>query len=168
MFIMAFLCLPLAGFGQDSSIDDFYEKYKDNEKVTSINLTGDLINFVFSSSEEYGEMASKISKLRVLIMEEGTTVNSKDYKQFIKNIKREKFSELIQFKDGGSAIDLHLKEDGDIITNVLITVKGDDGFVLLSLEGLLKFSDLNDLDLNIEGGEYLKQLPDKKKKINRA
>lgn len=168
-FSMVILCLPLSIFCQPKSIEQFYNKYKGMEEVTSINLSGQLINMVFTSADpETGELASKISQVRLLIVEEGAVVKGKDYKQFLKNVKKDDFEELIRFKDGGDAIDFHLKEESGTITNVLITVRGDDGFVLLSLEGLFKFSDLNDFNLDIEGAEYLKRLPEKKKEIDRA
>ncbi len=139
------------------------------EEVTSINLTGSLINFVFTSADpETGELASKISKVRLLLVEEGGIIDSKDYKQFIKSVKKDNFEELIRLKDGGDAVDFHLREDGDTITDILITVRGEDGFVLLSLEGLFKFSDLNDFNLDIEGAEHLKKLPENKKNLKRA
>jgi uncharacterized protein DUF4252 len=169
IFGLAILCLPLSIFGQAKSIENFYEKYKGNEEVTSINVSGELLNFVFTSTDsETEQLTSKISKLRVLIVEEKSIVKQSDYKQFIKNVKKEKFEELIRFKEGGDAVDFHLREQGDVITDVLITVHGDDGFILLSIEGLFNFSDLNDFDLNIEGSEHLKKLPENKKDIKRA
>ena len=137
--------------------------------MSSINLCGELLNFVFTSTDsETEQLTSKISKLRVLIVEEKSIVKHSDYKQFIKNIKKEKFEELMCFKDGADAVDFYLREQGDVITDVLITVHGEDGFILLSLEGLFKFSDLNDFELNIEGSEHLKKLPENKKDIKRA
>ena len=169
IFSLVVLCLPLSIFSQAKSIEEFYSKFKNNEDVTSINLSGELIKFVFTSAdEETGKIANKISQLRVLIVEEGSIVNDKAYKQFLKNVKKDDFEELMRFKDGGDAVDFHLRVDGDIITDVLVTVYGKDGFVLLSLEGLFNFSDLNDFDLNIEGAEHLKRLPEKKENIKRA
>ncbi|MFT5164972.1 MAG: hypothetical protein ACI8P3_000196 [Saprospiraceae bacterium] len=168
-FCLTLLCLPLSIFSQANSIEKFYQKYKSNTEVTSINLSGQLLNFVFSGIDrETGKQGSKISNLRVLIVEEGAIVKHNDYQQFIKNVKNEDFEELMRVKDGDEAIDFHLREVGDMITDVLITVKGKDGFILLSLEGLFNFEDLNDLNLNIEGGEHLKKLPEKKKDLQRA
>ncbi len=166
---LVFLCLPLSIFCQTQSIEHFYSKYKGQEDVTSINLTGDLINFVFANSDDSkAAVANKISNIRVLIVEESTLINTKDYNKFLRSVKKDKFEELMRIKDGGDAVDFHLREKGNQITDVLITVRGDDGFILLSVEGLFDFSDLNDFDLNIEGSEYFKKLPEEKKKIKRA
>ncbi len=163
-FCLVILCLPALLFSQAKSIEQFYNNYKDQKDVTSINLTGELINFVFSASDtETGEIASKISKIRVLLVEEKGLVSKSDYSALIKSVKKDKFEEFLKFKDGGDAVDFHLRDDGKVITDVLITVRGEDGFILLSLEGLFKYSDLNNFDLNIEGGQYLKKLPENSK-----
>lgn len=168
-FGLVLLCLPISLLSQAKSIERFYEKYKGLEEVTSINITGELIQFVFTNADpETEELASKISKVRVLVVEEGAIIQNNDYKQLIKSVKKDNFQELMRLKDGGEAVDIHLREDGDVITDVLITVYGEDGLVLLSLEGLFNFSDLNDFNLDIEGAEHLKKLPDDKKKLKRA
>ena len=163
-FGLVLLCLPMSLLSQASSIENFYQKYKSLEEVTSINLSGQLINFVFTNADpDMEELSSKISKVRLLVVEEGKVVGKDDYKQFIRNVKKDDFEEFMKIKDGGNAVNFHLREDGDIVTDVLITVYGADGFVLLSLEGLFKFSDLNDFNLDIEGAEHLKRIPEKKK-----
>lgn len=170
-FSLILLCLPLCIFAQLVSVENFCKQYSGMEDVTSLNFSGPLINFIFSKTDtETGELASKISNVRLLIVDEGRIVNAGDYKQLIKSVKKDDFEEFMRLKDDGQFVDFHLREDGDLITDVLITVYGDDGFVLLSLEGAFNFSDLNDFNIDVKGAEHLKKLPEekKKKRVDRA
>lgn len=166
---LALLCLPAFLLAQSSIIDEFYNQYKGMKDVTSINLSGQLINFVLANANDGTEkIANKITNLRVLLVENGTIVKDGDYKSFLKSVKKDDFEEFMRLKDGGEAVDFHLREDGSSITDVLITVFGDDGFVLLSLEGSFNYDDLEELNLNIEGGEHIKKISKRKKKMDRA
>ncbi len=168
LFSLFILC-PILIIAQTKSIDQFYKTYSGLDEVTSINLSGDLLNFVLNDDDDDSDSKNtKITGLRVLLMGEETPVASKDYKRFIKSIKDEAFEELICLKDGGEAVDFHLKENGSVITNLLITVRGKDGFVLLSIEGNFDYEDLNKLDIDMKGADQLRKLPNKRDEIKRA
>ena len=153
--------LPVLAFGQNKSIEKFYNKYKSQENVTDINLQGWVLELAASFSDDESEkVLEKISKLRVLVIEEGNLVNSSEYKQLVKDIKNDSFEELMQFKDGNDKVDIMLKEKGNKITNLLLIARGNDGFIMLSLEGDLDWNDLKSLEIDVEGAEHLKKLPD--------
>lgn len=159
-----------ASFGQARSVQQFYDHYKKLETVTDVRLQGWVLELAarFSDEETAERLLKKITQLRVLVMEEGNLVEPEQYRSFIRNVKKERFEELFQIREDGNHVNFLIREDGDTITDVLITVSGEDGFVLLSLEGALQFSDLNDLELDINGAEHFKRLPDEKKKVPRA
>jgi hypothetical protein len=87
-------------------------------------------------------------------------VNGSEYNQLVKEIKNDSFEELMQFKEGNEKVDILLKEKGDKITNLLLIARGNDGFIMLSLEGDLDWKDLKSLKIDVEGAEHLKKLPD--------
>lgn len=168
-FGLALLCLPLFLNAQSKSIENFYNRYKGMDEVLAINISGALINFVFANSDEGDEeAASKITNIRVLLVEKGSVVKNRDYNSLLKSIKKDNFEELMRIKDGGDAVNFHLREKGNRITDVLVTIHGEDNFLMLNLEGSFDYEDLNELDLNLEGGEHLKKIPKKKKKMDRA
>lgn len=159
--------LPL--FSQNG-IQNFYRKYMTNEKMTNVNLSGWVLQMAAEYADEgkEKEMLQKITKLRVMIMEDGNLVSKTDYSDLIKDIRKDDFEPFMNIKEGGDKIDLYLRDDGETITNVLVLVNGDDEFVLLSLEGNLKFSDLNDINFDVKNGEIFKKIPEERKSIPRA
>ena len=167
LFILA---LPFIGYSQTPAIKSFYDKYKDMENVQDVKLQGWLLNIAstFADEEEAGKLLQKITQLRVLIMDEGNLVSKQEYNNLMKSVRKSDFESLIQIKDEGQNIEFLIKEKGDTITDVLVVVNGADDFVLLSLEGKLKFSDLNDLNIEVEGAEHFQKLPEKKKDLPRA
>lgn len=157
-------------FAQTKAIANFYDKYKNMEDVTDLKLRGWVLKLAssFSDEAEEAQLLRKISQLRILTMENGNLVSQSEYKNLIKNIKQEAFEELFQVRDEGQTIEFLIREKGDTITDVLMLVSGDDEFIMLSLEGALKFSDLNDLNIEVEGSEHFKKIPDSKKDIPKA
>lgn len=167
LFVMV---LPLIGHSQTPAIKAFYDKYKNMENVQDVQLQGWLLNLAstFTDEEEAGRLLKKITQLRVLIMEEGNLVNRQEYNALMKDLKKSQFEELIKIKEDGQNIEFMIREQEDTITDVLIVVNGTDDFVMLSLEGKLKFSDLNDLNIEVEGAEHFQKLPEAKKDVPRA
>lgn len=169
LFLLAVLCLSATSFAQSKSIENFYQQYKNSSEVNQFNLSGGLLKMMVSGEDkEDGNLLERVTNLRLMIMDDGSLVKRNDYRQLLKNLKKEKFEELMQIKDQGSSVDFFFREDGDMVTDVIISVHDEGGFILLSLEGLFKFSDLNDLNIDMQGAEHLKRLPEKKKDIPRA
>ena len=170
IILISLFVLPTLVFSQSKAIKQFYNKYKDLESVTDIKLNGWVLKLAstFTDEEDAEKILKKITQLRVLVMEEGNLVTKEEYKSLVKSVKKDQFAELFKVKEEGQNIEFMIREEKDLITDVLILVNGEDQFVLLSLEGKLKFSDLNDLNIEIDGGEHFQKLPEHKKDIPRA
>jgi hypothetical protein len=163
----SFILLPAFGLAQSRHITQFYNQYKSYEEVTNINLQGFVLRLAgnFVDDDDARKIIRKVSHLRLLVVEDTKLVTAEDYTALVKGLKSDRFEELMQFRDGGDRVDFYLREDGDRITDVIMLLRGDDEFLMLSLEGAFRFSDLNDLHIDIDGGEYFSKLPDKKTKV---
>lgn len=170
LLVLFVFSLPFIGSGQTPAIESFYDKYKNMDNVQNVQLKGWLLELAstFADEEEAGNLLKKITQLRVMIMEEGNLVSQQEYKSLLKDVKKQQFEELIQIKDNDQQVEILIREENNTITHVLVVVNGIDDFVLLSLEGNLKFSDLNDLNIEVEGAEHFQNLPEKKKDLPRA
>lgn len=172
VMIVAFVGFSFPSWGQSPAVKEFYEKYKSLDKVTDVHLKGWVLKLAseFSDDEAGERLLKKITQLRVLIMEEGNLVSPVEYKQLLKQLKRDQFEELFHFKEKqkSQAVSFYLREKGDAVTDVIVLVSGQENFVLLSLEGALRFSDLNDLRIDVDGAEHFKKLPEKKSSIPQA
>ncbi len=169
LFLMGFLCLQINAMAQSPAVENFYNEYRHAPNVIDLNFHGEIIKFAFQGEDKStGDLIERISQLRIMIMEDKNIVKKGDYRELVSNLKDDRFEELMTFREGGSDIEILLREKGAIITDVILLLNGDDEFIMLSLEGLFRFEDLNDLNLNIEGSEHLQNLPDKRKDVPRA
>lgn len=172
ILLMAML-LGVAGlsFAQTKAVQSFYNKYKDMDGVENVRLQGWLIKLASSFADDDPDakrLLKKITQLRILTMDQGNLVSQQEYNNLVKNIKQDHFEDLFLIKDNGQNVQFLIREKGDTITDVIMLVSGGDEFVLLSLEGVLKFSDLNDLNIEVDGSDHFKKLPEDKKDIPRA
>ena len=158
---IAMLAIPMSGFCQHESIENFYNKYIEDEKVTDINLNGWVLSLAsLIADEETGEeVLNKITQLRIMIAEEKNIVSKSDLKKLMKEVRKNSFEDLITVRDGNDRINFMIREKGDKITNVLVIVNGDNEFILLSLEGALNLEDLKKLQFDVEGGDVFTKLP---------
>jgi len=164
------VAVPFYSFAQQQIIQTFYQKYMEYDNVTDVHLDGWVLKLAshFSGDETAERLLEKITNLRVMVMENGNLVSKADYKKLLKDLQKDRFSELMNIREGTQKVDFYIREQKDAITNVIILVNDTDEFVLLSLEGNLKFTDLHDLNISVEGGDLFKKLPAKKKDIPRA
>lgn len=167
---IALLCTTVLCFGQSPAIQSFYNKYQNLENVTDIKLKGWVLKLAstFADEENAENVLKKITQLRVLVMEEGNLVDATEYQKLIRSVKKDRFEELMKIKEDGANIDFLIREDGDTITDVLILISGEEGFVLLSLEGALQFKDLHQLEIDVEGGDSFKKIPKNRGDVPRA
>ena len=170
IFITLLSLIPLFINAQNKSVKSFYNKYKHYENVSNVSLQGWVLNIAanFADEETEARLLKKITKLRVLIMEDGNLVTSKDYRSLINDLENDRFEQLMQVRDGSERIDFYIQDDGDTISNVIMLINGSDEFILVSLEGNLKFSDLKELNFEVEGGDNFKKIPKNKKDVPRA
>ena len=169
--IVALLILiPTFAFSQTKYLKDFYDKYKNHENVQDVKLQGWVLKLASSFSDEQtaNRILNNISYLRVLIMDEGNLVGNRDYQRLLKSARQDQFEELFRVKEKDKRIEFFIKEKGNKVSDVLILVNGEDNFVLLSLEGQLRFSDLNQLNIEVDGAEHFKKLPKDKASLPRA
>jgi len=165
IIVIVFCLISAISFGQTKSIEAFYNKYKTYENVTDVTLKGWLLNMAMSSESEGKEdVLEKISKLRVLVMDEGNLVSKTELSGLLKSVRSEKFEDLMTVRDDETKVDFLIREEGKFVTNLLVLVHEPDGFVLISLEGMLDLKDLENINFDIEGGDHFKKIPKGKQK----
>ena len=168
--LAVFITAAAIANAQHPSVKAFYDKYMGLEKVTNISLQGWVLQMAaeFTDEEDGKALLEKITKLRVMVMEEGNLVSKNDYRSLTQSLEKDSFEKLMDVRDGDDNIDIYLQEKGGNISNVLLMVNSPDEFVMLSLEGNLKFEDLKKLDFDLDGAEHFKKIPKDKKDVPRA
>lgn len=170
LIILTLIGTSLAVQAQRAPIRAFYQKYKGMEDVENIQLSGWVLKLVatFSDDEEAGKVLRHISRLRVLTMENGNLVPQAEFNQLLKQVRKDKFEDLMHIREDGEDVQILIREDKDRITDLLLLVHDKDSFTMLSLEGALRFKDLKELKIDVEGGDQFQRLSRERTSTPRA
>ncbi|MCU7615351.1 DUF4252 domain-containing protein [Chryseobacterium sp. GMJ5] len=144
-------------YGQKDKLDQLFDKYQEEEGVTSIKIAKPMfgmlsnLNIEDSQLEQIQPLLAKINGLKILISENpednkggNARMNSinKEISSYISNLN---YSEIMSVKNGGSKIKfLSSEAKNGILDNLLLSIHGDDGEnILVMLDGKLSMDDVN-------------------------
>ena len=169
LFILAWLALflPSLGMSQVKCIQNFYNQHKEEGYLMKMDLGGWLLDLALQG-EDTQDLVEKITNVKLLIAGETSKIKREDTKQLLNDIRSESFSDLMQIKEEDGIVHFMVREKGDIITDAVMVAHGDDGMVIIALEGKFTYDDLRKLNLNTDGGSHFKKLPKDRKKIPQA
>lgn len=158
------------GQSQTRSLNKFINNHKVQDNALAISVPGwvlDLVgfgaNFVEDQEDEVKELlrlSNKISKVRMLIIDDGAEIKSKNVSNLIKGLQGENFEELITVHSEDTDIRLLIKEKRNAIRNITAFIQSEDTMVLVTLSGNFKFDDLKNLKI---WDDAMEELDDAKK-----
>ena len=165
---VASLAMPNQVQAQNDAISKYFDKYMDDESFTVVYISSKMFEMFAKIDpdvdEEVKEVIRDLKGLRILVREEG---GLKYYKEAIKKIDFNEYEELMTVRDDGTNVKFVVKEQGDLIKELLLIVGGDDEFVLMSFTGkidLAKISKLaKDVEIDIDGLEHLEKIDEEDK-----
>ena len=149
---------------QNNVINSFVDKYKGGENVTHVNISGGLLDIISKATDENGERTflSKLNNLRVLSVPNRAAIDVADLTALRQGIQANNYEELIRVRDGKDLVYIYLHENkNQVIEELIILVEDPEEITLVSLSGLMYYSDLQKLELDGEAGEALHRLPSK-------
>jgi hypothetical protein len=171
--LLLLLCLTTFSFSLSAqkSVKRFYNKYKHAENVTNVKVQGWMIKTVLTFVEDFEgqDIVKKVTKLRVLSMENGNVVSEKDLNKLIQGVKSENFEDLMTIREGSTNVRFLIRDNDRKIKDLLVIVCEENEFVLISIECNLKWKDLKNIDFDkVNGGEFFQKLPPKLPNVPRA
>ncbi|MGB0524662.1 MAG: DUF4252 domain-containing protein [Flammeovirgaceae bacterium] len=162
---IAFALMTTMTFAQSKSIASFYKAYSSDHATVSLNLSGNFLKFL-ADDEDDNEALKSITSIRILTIEHPHVPKAK-FTNLINDVRKEGYEEWMTVKEGAkSEVVFFAKEDGKMITDLVMLVRGDEDYVILELTGLIDPDALenNSLNIDVEGFEHLKKAKDRKEK----
>ncbi len=163
------LLLLTPSTAQNDPIQRFIETHQTLQTSSSVDLSGFVLDFAMHKEEgkqSSTSLRSRLTRLRVWSVEEGVTVPTGDILALRQALQAHDFEPLITIRKGSELIDVLLRENEAGITDVLLLINGEnDDFTLLNIQGLLRYEDLRELNLDVEGSEELKELPAERPRV---
>lgn len=168
ILVLGFATLSLSA--QNKVVDKLFEKYSDRDGYTSVVITKHMFN-LFSNVEteaddEYMNMIKNLKNIRILSGPEGGEEGVNFYEEVMTKIPSSEYEELMEIHDSGQDIKFLVKQDKDIVSELLMVIGGNGENVLISITGNIDMKTVAKLSksIGIEGMENLEKIEDEKKK----
>lgn len=92
------------------------------------------------TDEEVIDLVRKVSKIRLLTVENGNREMLKDYVQYL---NKNDYEDWATIKSDGNNVNIRVKQDKDMIRNMLITVNSDQEMVFVDVKGKFTPDDIS-------------------------
>ena len=161
-FISALLFMALPAFAQEDAITKYFNKYIDDPTFSAVYISPKMFDMVAKieiedMEPEVQEVIKSLKGLRILHTEKNTT---QYYNEALKVISSNEYELLLTARDGGENVRFMVKDNGDIVEELLMVVGGETDFALLSFIGNIDLKKIGKLAkaLDIDNLEYLDNL----------
>jgi hypothetical protein len=162
IILLPFLLWGVSSYAQDDAIGKFFGKYMDDDRFSVVSISPKMFRLLTkvnwdTVSPDMKQTISKIQSLRIL----STNATPRQfYKEAIAKLNLNDYEELITVRSKGDNVHFMIKENGNLIHELLMISVDDDGFTLMSFVGDIDLDKMARLssDLSIKGMENLKDV----------
>ncbi len=164
--IILILFLAVTGFAQPNGIEQYFSKYKDDERFTMVYVSPKMFQMFTKVAEGAGEdlepeiqeMISKLKGLKILT----TDVDARDfYNEAIDMFDTSQYDELMTVRSEGDDVKFLVKDSngGNVVEELLLLVGGDE-FVMMSFVGEINLQQVGRLarSIDMKGANHLEKL----------
>ncbi len=146
MFLMQ-SCIVSSGKGNMAYFSDSGNDFK-GARFTSINVPMFIAKPVIKKAlredgkdnEDLIKLVKKVSKIKVLTVENGDRSIMKDFANYLNNNNYEDWATI---KHDGENVNIRVKQKDDVIKNMLITVNSDKELVFVDVKGNFTVDDIS-------------------------
>ncbi len=171
LFILLCFGIGFSSFAQNNAIDKFFSKYSDMDDFTTVTISSKmfaLVTMIEGETEEDQEILDCISQLTSLrILTTDRTEMFSELSKVAEKIPTKEYEELMSIHEKDEDVLFLIKEDGKVITELLILAYGEgQEFVIISLTGIIDLDKISKLSkgMNVGGLEHLEKIENRKNK----
>ncbi|MBS1663492.1 MAG: DUF4252 domain-containing protein [Bacteroidetes bacterium] len=163
-----FFPLVLMGMGvfaQDDAIGKFFGKYVDDSRFTVVSVSPKMFRLLSKVNWDTipGDLKQTVSRLTSLRILSTETTPMVFYKEAIGKIDRKEYEELFTVRSSADNVRFMIKEQGNVIQELLMIAVDKDDFTLMSFVGNIDLDKLARLssEMGIQGMDKLKNVKHK-------
>ena len=172
--LIAFLCFSLNASAQEDAISKYFNKYVEDENFSVVYISSkmfemlgklDIDELEDKETEVVLEVVKDMRGLRVLTTEHNP---QQVYEDAIKTINTKGYDQLMTVRTEDEKVQFLVKEEADVIHELLLLVGETDEFVMVSFIGNIHLNKISKLAkvLDVEGAEHLDKLEDNVERSN--
>ncbi|HUR31616.1 MAG TPA: DUF4252 domain-containing protein [Saprospiraceae bacterium] len=155
----------LSVLAQEDAIMKYFSKYVDDDRFSAVYISPKMFNMVSKieiedMEPEVQEVIRSMKGLRILHTEQNAL---QFYNEALKSISTNEYEVLLTARDNGENVRFMVKDNGDIVQELLMIVGGEKNFALLSFMGNIDLKKIGKLAkaLDIDNLQYLDKLQEK-------
>ena len=159
------IATSVASFAQEDAIMKYFSKYVDDQRFSAVYISPKMFNMVSKieiedMEPEVQEVIRSMKGLRILHTEQNAL---QFYNEALKTISTNEYELLLTARDNGENVRFMVKDNGDIVEELLMIVGGEKNFALLSFLGNIDLKKIGKLAkaLDIDNLQYLDKLDEK-------
>jgi len=165
IFTVAVL-FSFAGMAQDNVITKLFSDYQQQENFTKVNVSSKMFSlFTEIDGEDEAEKAvldamSKLKGVKAIVNDSGED-GSKLYKEAISRVSKDgAYEELMSVQDKDEEVMFMIRNEGDMIAELFMLIRGSNDFVLMTLYGEIDLNQIAKISkvLKISGMEEFSKL----------
>ena len=166
--ILSFFILlgsSVASVAQQDAIMKYFNKYVDDTRFSAVYISPKMFSMVAKieiedMEPEVQEVIRSMKGLRILHTEQNAL---QFYNEALKTISTNEYELLLTARDNGENVRFMVKDNGDIVEELLMIVGGEKNFAMLSFLGNIDLKKIGKLAkaLDIDNLQYLDKLDEK-------
>jgi hypothetical protein len=160
------LCLTLMMQAQTNPIDEMFNKYSERQGFTVVTISGKMFGMfanLDTENKDADNIMRRLKSIRILSVEDSLlNKNLNFYSELSKKLDLSVYEELMVVKEGADITKFLIRQNGNLISELLVITGGPGGNSLISIKGDLNLKNISDLSKNI-GIQELKSLDNIKK-----
>ena len=156
------LASSLSSFAQEDAIMRYFSKYVDDERFSAVYISPKMFGMVAKieiedMEPEVQEVIRSMKGLRILHTEQNAL---QFYYEALKSVSTNEYELLLTARDNGENVRFMVKDNGDIVQELLMIVGGEKNFAMLSFLGNIDLKKIGKLAkaLDIDNLQYLDKL----------
>ncbi len=164
MFLTLSLFMAVSASAQKDLVNSFFEKYTGVEGITSVNISGDMLNMMAQAEAENIDslFSSKFSQFRILAVKKAcdkpVAIDLKA--ELLDKLDKSVYKEMMTVKEAGQDVVILFQESNGRIAEMLLVVSGSDENVLIQVKGDMVLSEMAQMagKFKMQGFEHLKNV----------
>jgi hypothetical protein len=155
------LLLSIAIQAQTNPIDEMFNKYSERDGFTIVTISSKMFSMfanLESGNKDADNIVQRLKSIRILSVEDSLlNQNLNFYSELSRKLDISVYEELMVVKEGKDITKFLIRQNGNLITELLVITGGPGGNSLISIKGDLTLKNISDLSKN-SGIQELKDL----------
>jgi hypothetical protein len=155
------LCLTVLIQAQTNPVDEMFNKYSEKEGFTVVTISGKMFSMfanLDTENKDADNLVHRLKSIRILSVEDSLlNKNLNFYTELSRKIDLSVYEELMVVKEGHDITKFLIRQNGNIISELLVISGGPGGNSLISIKGDLNLKNISDLSKS-SGIQELKNL----------